>query len=308
MEVVRINGRDIPAGQPSAVVALGFFDGVHRGHAALLARARAEASARGVLAAVFAFVEDGEIKAGVPRLTTEEERLSLFAAAGIDRVYLFDFAALRDLSPAAFAEGILINGLSCVAAVCGFNFRFGAAGAGDASTLATLFAAHALPVAILPPYELEGAPVSSTVIRAALEAGECERVTALLGRPYTLAGTVAHGRALGRQMGYPTANFALTSGHVVPAWGVYAVTCVVEDGPPVQGVANLGVRPTVADGDAAPNCEVHLFGEVGDLYGKRLTVSFLRRLRGEKKFESVAALQRRIAADIAQAKEFFING
>ena len=309
MDVIRIRGA-IPAGQPAAVIALGFFDGVHRGHAALLARAVEEAKRRGVLSAVFAFSDGGGIKAGAPRLTTEEERLSLLAAAGIDRVYLFDFAAICDLSPAAFAEEILVRGLSCVAAVCGFNFRFGAGGAGNADTLHSLLATHALPVAVLPPYEVDGIPVSSSAIRAAAEAGEMEKAAALLGRPFSLVGEVVHGKALGREIGYPTANLILTPGKVMPAWGVYAALCAVDDGAPVPAVANLGVRPTVEGGQATPNCEAHLFREMGDLYGRRLRVSLLRRLRGEIKFNSIADLRAQIAQDTAKAKEYFqwVNG
>ena len=310
MEVIRIPGTHIPAGQPAAVVALGFFDGVHLGHAALLAHTVEGAKRRSVLSAVFTFTEGGGMKAETPRLTTEEERLSLFALAGIDRAYLFDFAAIRDLSPAAFVEDILIRGLSCVAAVCGFNFRFGAGGAGDADTLTRLFAAHALPVTVLPPYTVDGIPVSSSAIRAAIEAGDPERTVALLGRPFSISGEVVHGNALGRAIGYPTANVTPAPGIVLPARGVYAALCTVDGGAPIPAVVNLGVRPTVAGAEATLNCEAHLLCESGDLYGRHLTLSLMRRLRGEIKFDSIADLRAQIAQDIAKVKEYFqwVNG
>ncbi len=306
MDVIRIRG-DIPAGQAAAVLALGFFDGVHLGHAALLARAKEEAKRRGVLSAVFAFSDDG-IKEGTPRLTTEEERLSLISEAGIDRVYLFDFATIRHMTPAAFAEEVLVGGLSCAAAVCGFNFRFGAGGEGDADTLSRLLATHALSTVVLPPYTVEGNPVSSSAIRAAIEVGEAERAAALLGRPFSLSGVVVHGKALGREIGYPTANLNPMPGMVLPARGVYAVLCAVDGGTPLPAVANLGVRPTVEGKATSPNCEVHFLHKAGDLYGRRLTVFFMHRLRGEMKFESIAGLQAQIAQDTAKAKEYFFNG
>ena len=163
---------------------------------------------------------------------------------------------------------------------------------------------------VLSPYVVNGIPVSSSVIRTAIEAGELERATALLGRPFSLTGEVVHGKALGREIGYPTANLILTPGKVMPARGVYAVLCTVDGGAPVSAVANLGVRPTVEGAEATPNCEVHLFCESGDLYGRHLTVSLMRRLRGEIKFESIADLREQIAQDTAKAKEYFqwVNG
>ena len=310
MEICRIHTPAALTVQGASVVALGFFDGVHRGHVALLERARQEAAARGVAFAVFSFADEGGIKAGAPRLTGEEERISLLEAAGVERLYLFDFAAVRDLSPADFVKDILLDRLACVAAVCGFNFRFGKGGAGDVEMLSALLSAKGVPTVVLPPYEEGGVAVSSSVIRAAVENGEAERAAFLLGRPYAFTGEVVHGHALGREMGYPTANIMPPVGRVIPAHGVYAVSCAIDGVGALPAVANVGVRPTVEE-DACVNCEVHLLAPVSDLYGKRLTVSFLSRLREEKKFESTAALAKQIAADIENAKEYhkqWLNG
>ena len=311
MDVIRIADVGTLARQRAAVVALGFFDGVHRGHAALLAQARKEASARGVAFAVFSFADEGGIKTGAPRLSGEKERLSLLEAAGVERLYLFDFAAVRDLSPADFVKDILLDRLACAVAVCGFNFRFGAGGAGEADTLSALLAEAGVPTVVLPPYETDGVTVSSSAIRAALESGEAARAARLLGRPFAFTGEVVHGNALGREIGYPTANIVPPAGRVIPARGVYAVSCAIEGEGALPAVANVGVRPTVEKAAAAVNCEVHLLAPVPDLYGKRLTVAFLARLREEKKFESTAALGRQIAADIENAKEYhkqWLNG
>ncbi len=311
MEIRRIHTPAALAKQGASVVALGFFDGVHRGHTALLERAKQEAAARGVSFAVFSFSDEGGIKEGAPRLSGEEERLSLLAAAGVEILYLFDFAAIAGLSPADFVKDILLDRLACAAAVCGFNFRFGAGGAGDAATLSRLLAAEGAPTVILPPYEEDGAAVSSSAIRAAVEGGEAERAARLLGRPFAFTGEVVHGNALGRVIGYPTANIIPPAGRVIPARGVYVVSCAVDGVGDLPAVANVGVRPTVETDCAAVNCEVHLLAPVSDLYGKRLTVSFLSRLREEKKFESAAALGKQIAADIENAKEYhkqWLNG
>ena len=303
MEVIRIANLTTLARGRAAVVALGFFDGVHIGHADLLARARREAEERGVTFSVFSFVDEGGIKAGAPRLSGEEERISLLEQTGVETLYLFDFNAVRDLSPEEFVREVLVGRLSCVAAVCGFNFRFGARGAGDSAMLSRLLAQEGAATVILPPFVSDGVTVSSSVIRAAVSVGEVGRAAVLLGRPFSLTGEVVHGKAIGREIGYPTANIIPAAGRVIPAHGVYAVSCAVDGAGELPAVANLGVRPTVAE-NAAVNCEVHLLAPVPDLYGKRLTVSFLTRLREEKKFESTAALGKQIAADIENAKEY----
>ena len=304
MEIVRVCGTDVPVSAESTVLALGFFDGVHAGHAALLARVRQEAEARGALPAVCSFAQDSGIKENSPRLMSEEERLEAFRRAGMRRVYLLDFAAVRDMSPRAFCTDVLISAMHCTAAVCGYNFRFGRGGAGDAHALLALLSAQGVDTVILPPVTHGGGEISSSAIRTAAEAGDIERARALLGHPLSLSGEVVRGKALGRLIGYPTANLVLPKNALLPAHGVYAVRAQLGDGRTCAALANVGVRPTVEDA-AAPNCEVHLFDFAGDLYGKTITVYFEHRLRGEQKFDSIEALSRQIAEDEAKAKEYF---
>ena len=309
MEVYVLPGAALPA-RPR-VVALGFFDGMHRGHAALFAAARQAARERGCETAVFTFADDGSLKPGAPRLLAEDERLSLMQAQGAEAVFLYRFSAISGLSPAAFVEKILFEQLSAAAVVCGYNFRFGAGGAGDAALLHRLLGAHHVPLITLPAQRLGDEVISASRIRAALAAGEAELAAHMLGRPYTVSGCVAHGKALGRTIGVPTANLPILPGRVLPAHGVYAAVGYLEgDGRPHAGVANIGVRPTVEAG-AAPNCETHFLDRVGDIYGKHLTVLLLRRLRGEITFENLEALHAQILQDAAQAKEYiatWLNG
>ncbi len=290
------------------VLALGFFDGMHRGHAALLRRTVQIAAERGAIPAVFTFAEDDSIKRGVPRLLTEEERLARMAQAGIQRVFHASFSALRTLSPAAFVEQVLLAGCHAEAVVSGFNFRFGHQAAGDTACLAALLAPHGVPLSVLPPVLEQGEPVSASAIRLAVMQGDVEQAARLLGRPFSLTGPVLHGKALGRTRGYPTANQALPAGAVTPAYGVYAVACACGQvytpaEAPLRGICNVGVRPTV-DVAGQANCETHLFDHTADLYGTPLTVFFLHRIRGEMHFASLDALYARLEQDKQEAKEF----
>ena len=303
MEIIRVIGTALVPSEKKTVLTLGFFDGVHAGHAALLARTREEADRRGALPAVCSFAQNSGIKEGSPRLMQEEERLAALAQAGMERVYLLDFSSVRDMSCEDFCKHMILDGMQATAVVCGFNFRFGRAGMGDASTLRRLLAPFGVDTVILPPVTHENETVSSSAIRAAAEAGDVEKAALLLGKPLSFMGEVVHGKALGKQMGYPTANLAWPGHALLPARGVYAVRVEVE-GQELCGIANVGVRPTVEEG-GVQNCEVHLFGGAGDLYGKRMTVRFYHRLRDEMKFDNLQALCAQIAEDEAKAKEYF---
>lgn len=287
-----------------ALIALGFFDGMHRGHTALLRETVRRAEAGRLVPAVFTFRDTQDFKAGTPRLLTEQARFAHLAAAGIRRLYLADFEEMRGLSPADFVSRVLLSTCAARGVACGYNFRFGAGGAGTADDLASLLATHGVPLFVLPPEKEGGEDVSASRVRRALRDGRVAEVTSLLGRPYTLEGEVTHGRALGRRLGHPTANLALPEGGVTPRLGVYAVAVSVDGAPPVGGVANIGRRPTV-EADGRPNCEVHLFSEMGDLYGRHLALSLLAFLRDERKFDGTAALREQIGRDTEQAKEIF---
>ncbi len=295
-------GREIPIPEKT-VLCLGNFDGVHRGHQELIREALRirQTLGAGVCAGAFCFrtlSSDLLTKRPPEHLTTGEERQALFAKAGLEFVILADFAEVRDLSPADFATAVLQNECHCAAAVCGFNYRFGKGAAGTAEDLCRLLGA---PVTVCPAVVIDGEPVSSTRIRAAVREGKVDQAARLLGYPYTLSGTVKHGKALGRKLGFPTANQDFPPFAAIPRHGVYATDCVLE-GAHYRGVSNVGNHPTVDAPESAVNCETYLIGYDGDLYGKPLAVSFLRFLRPEKSFASVEELKNQIAKDAELAK------
>jgi len=308
----------------ATVCALGVFDGVHVGHQALLAKTVQVARERGAVPVVYTFFDLGAKQS--EQLTTLEERLALFSQAGIAYAVLERFEAVRGLSCEAFVSQILLARLHACCAVCGENYRFGAGAVGDAKTLSHLLAAQGAPcyavpslcatpegAYALPPAALAciGAcsmarvPISSTVIRALLQAGHPEWASILLGRPYTVSAPVVHGRKLGRILGYPTANQALPKGKVRLPNGVYVCRVTLADTRTLYGVCNVGSNPSVAQ-DLSVHLETYLLTDCAlDLYETTLTVAFLARLRGEQTFSSLEALKEAIAQNVAQAKDYF---
>lgn len=289
-----------------SVVVIGNFDGVHRGHQAVLAQARAAADARRVRCVVLTFdPHPAEVlgRGAPPRLTTMSRRKELLLAHGADEVIVEPFTLeLADWSPSRFARELLAERLAAQAVVVGADFRFGHKRAGDFAALAALggtlgFEAIAADVA----GDAVG-PFSSTRVRDAIGSGRMEDATTVLGRAHELSGVVEHGDHLGRTLGFPTANLGGVP-ELLPPYGVYAVR-VGEDGEgsPSRwgGVMNLGVRPTV-DGSKL-RVEVNLFDEDLDLYGRRLRVAAVHHLRGEQKFAGLDALKAQIASDAAAAR------
>ena len=294
-------GKEIPV-PAQTLLCLGNFDGVHIGHLALIREAlRLQKTLDpSVACGAFCFRElssDLLLQKPAEHLTTGEERMALFAAAGLEFVILADFAEVRDFSPEEFVKNILLRECRCVAAVCGFNYRFGKKAAGTPNDLQALLGK---PVSVCPAVEIGGAPVSSTRIRAAIKAGDLALAAILLGRPYALSGVVKHGKELGRKLGFPTANQDFPPCSAIPKHGVYATDCFLE-GVRYRGVSNVGNHPTVDTPATAVNCETYLIGYGGDLYGKTLKVEFLQFLRPEKTFESVEALKEQIASDAETA-------
>lgn len=289
-------------------IAIGNFDGVHIGHRALLDRVcreteRLRREIPGMATAVWCFRDPPAAylpEKTAPQLVTLGEKLALFADAGIDYCILGDFAALCDYSPERFVREILIDTCDCRLIVCGFNFSFGAKGAGKAEDLKALFPGRC---AIVPPVCLDGETVSSTAIRAEIAAGNVERAHQMLGRPYSVCLPIVHGKALGRTLGVPTVNQCFPAGHIIPAFGVYATMAVV-DGCFYPAVTNVGIRPTVDDGNAV-SCESHLLDYSGDLYGRDVSVRFYTYLRGERRFDSLDALRDAITGDISAVRAYF---
>ena len=279
------------------VVAVGFFDGVHLAHRALLNETVRLAREMGAKAALFTF-DALPVKAGVP-LSTLKERLALFEDLGIEVAFVSRFSDVCALSPEDFVKNILVRSCGARCAVCGFNFRFGKDASGKASDLLSL-----LPESrIFSEVELGGTAVSSTRIRALLSEGRIKEANALLGAPYTVSAKVEHGKALGRTLGFPTLNMRPPS--LPLADGVYE-TRVCLDGTIYAGVTDVGYRPTV-EGKGERRMETHLIGFDGCLYGKTLAVSFVGRLRDEIAFKNERELAHQLAKDKALAERNFKN-
>ncbi len=280
---------------------IGNFDGVHVGHHALIDRVVATARELSLTSCVLTFEphprEFFAPDAAPARLTRLREKLELLGAAGVERVHVIHFnARFAALSAARFIEEVLVKGLRTAWLLVGRDFRFGAQRKGDFAALKD----HGFALEAMPDVALAGERVSSSAVRARLAAGDFSHAERLLGRPYTLAGRVVHGAKLGHDLGFPTANIALRQRP--PLSGIYVVE-VVGLGP---AVASVGFRPTV-NPVPRPLLEVHLLERGGDLYGRRLHVRFLRKLRDEVKFDGLEALRAAIADDAAQARQYFAN-
>lgn len=298
------------------VATIGSFDGVHLGHQAIMAQLKQRAAEHRVPSVAIIFEPQpheffsGE-KAPARLMRFKEKVLSLFEA-GVDRVLCLQFnERLRSLSAANFVRQVLVDGLGIRHLVVGDDFRFGCDRSGDYKLLQKIGAEAGFTVEDTATVEIDGERVSSTRIRAALEAGDFQLAEALLGKPYRITGRVAPGRALGRQLGAPTANVRLHR-YRSPLVGVYTVRTRATDGSDmapgrqvIDGVANVGFRPTVEGEGAQPLLEVNLFDFDGDLYGRELAVEFCHKLRDEEKFDSLEILKARIAQDIEDAKAWF---
>lgn len=293
----------VPEALRGAVLALGNFDGVHRGHAELARVARAMAAERGCEAAVFTFEPHPRTlfrpDQPVFRLTAPEVKLELLAEAGLARSFVLAFdREVAAIGAEDFVDDLLLGRLGAAGLVCGYDFHFGKARTGSPEMLQARGAAHRVPVAVVPPYSWHGEPVSSTLVRAALEQGDVARAADLLGRFWFVRGEVRHGDKRGRDLGYPTANLHLAHDCRL-RYGIYAVRMRV-DGVWRDGVASFGRRPTFDDG--APRLESFLFDFSGDLYGKIVDVALIAWLRPEAKFDSLEALVAQMGEDSAEAR------
>lgn len=308
MEIVYLKKPDIPFPPMDCGLVLGNFDGVHRGHMALIQELkrlnslRAERLPLGALC--FTKPPSFYFDRHVPQLTSLEDKLALLRDAGLQFAVLYDFPDIMNMEADDFVRQVLIMKCQCRMAVCGYNYSFGRHGAGTAKDLARWLGTQPnRTVSVVDPVTDAGKPISSSLIRDMLERGHPEDATRLLGRPFFLKGTVKDGKKIGRALGFPTANLDFPPDLLIPARGVYAVTVRVGRRS-FYGVANVGNRPTIAPGHPI-NCETFLFDFNGDLYGKEIRVHFLHFLREEKIFSSPAELQAQIEKDIKRAKEYF---
>lgn len=293
-----------PGALKGCVVAIGNFDGVHRGHRAVIAAALARARALGSQAAALTFAPHPRAffrpQEPLFLLSGGEGKLRLLSACRLDGAIVMRFDAALAATPAGeFVERILVGGLGIAGAAIGFDFHFGQNRAGSPRYLAEQGERLGFAVDIVPPLEDEGRPISSGAIRQALAAGEVVEAAELLGAPWFVSGEVIHGEKRGRELGFPTANIRLD-----PACGlkhgIYAVRARA-GGRLLDGVASFGRRPMFDDG--APLLEVFLFDFSGDLYGQAIDVAFIGWIRREQTFDSVDALKREMAADVARARD-----
>lgn len=288
------------------MLTIGNFDGVHLGHQAILKRLNDIAQERQLPALAMVFEpQPKEFFAGEnapARLTSLAEKLNLLARYGVHQVACMAFnQRLRQLSAAEFVEQVLVCGLNCKALIIGDDFRFGCDRSGDFAFLKAAGERYGFSVEDTCTVQAGSERISSTRVRAALQSADFNGVAQLLGRPYGITGKVAHGQKLGRTLGVPTANVLLKRSKV-PFMGVYAVEIEI-DGKLHQGVANIGMRPTVNGTKAV--LESHIFDFNGDLYGKRISVIFRHKIRDEQKFNGLEALKAAIENDIKISKAFF---
>ena len=309
---------------PACALTIGNFDGVHRGHQAMLSLLRGEAAQRGICSCVLTFephprdyfaAATGRQEFAPARIGTLRDKLTDLANCGVDQTVVLPFdARLAARSPASFVDSVLVNGLGAKYVLVGDDFRFGARRAGDYAMLDAAGDTHGFDVARMNSYEVHGLRVSSSAVRAALEAGRMDDATRLLGRPYRISGHVLHGRKLGRELGFRTLN--LRFAHWKPAAsGIFVVLVHGLADAPLPGVANLGIRPSLESTDVNGGrvlLETHCLewpaamgNEAG--YGKIIRVELLHKLHGELKYDGLEALQRGISRDCEDARAYFAS-
>lgn len=291
------------------VIALGFFDGVHLGHGALLRTVAARARELDALPCAFTFDRSPAAALtgkNIPLLTGVDDRKALMGSLyGIREVIVAPFDVMRRMDWRDFVARYLQEELGAVHVVAGHDFHFGYKGEGTPRRLAGECARLGLGCDIIPKVELDGLTVSSTYIRTLVEAGKTERARQFLGHPHVLSGKVVHGHELGRVMGTPTANLLVPGGVIAPGFGVYATKVCLPGGEERLAVTNVGVRPTVSEDKASVTVESWILDYQGDLYGKEIRVEFYARLRPERRFPSVDALRAAIVQNAEQTRTYF---
>ncbi len=292
-------------GHDRTALTIGNFDGVHRGHRAMLSRLGEAAEDLALPSSVLTFDphprEFFAPDSAPPRLSTLRDKLERFATAGVARVHVARFdVTLAKLSAEEFIDQILVRKLNIAWILVGDDFRFGRERAGNLALLRQKAAAYS--VEAMPTVMVDRERASSSAVRAALASGNLERAARMLGRPYQMSGHVAHGDKLGRNLGFPTANIFLRRKPALS--GIFAVRVRGLGNAPRAGVASLGVRPTVKQG-ATPLLEVFVFDFDEAIYGRRIAVEFLHKLRDEERYDDLDALTRQIRVDVEHARDYF---
>ena len=299
---------------PACALTIGNFDGVHRGHQAILARVRQEAQARGLTPAVMTFEpHPREYFAAIhqrpelapTRISGLRDKLCALIQAGMEEIFVQRFdARLASMSANSFIEDLLVGDLNVRWLLVGEDFRFGHKRSGDIELLREAGLVQGFEVRTLADVaDAHGHRISSSEVRTALAVGDLPRAQHLLGHPYRLSGHIIHGQKLGRQLGFPTMNLRVAP-RCAARSGIYVVRVLGLDDKPLPGVASLGVRPTVEDGGRIL-LEVHVLDKTVEAYGKLVSIEFLRHLRDEEKFPDLPALTAAIAEDARNARAYF---
>lgn len=292
--------------QPTAV-ALGNFDGVHKGHQMLIRECVAAAEEKGLAPSVFTFTNHpvNEIagKTIIKNIMTFEEKAEQLEKLGVENLFspVFD-DTIRTKGAFDFVKDILVDLFHTKHAVCGFNYRFGYKAEGDADRLAQLGREFGYGVSVIPEIRINGNTVSSTLIRQIIDEGRIDEYKDYTGRLYCIDGKVVQGKHLGRRIGFPTVNLSLDTTEAFPRNGVY-ITQTTVNKQKYQSITNVGNKPTV--GEFAKNAETHIFDFDGDLYGQEVRIEFIKMLRPERKFDTLEDLQAEIHKNCLQAQEFF---
>ena len=290
------------------VIALGFFDGVHKGHGALLSRVRDRAEELGAAPTAFTFDAHPSSRitgAVTPLINSAADRADLMRRLyGIQDVIVAHFDSMMRMDWRAFVAEYLVQEHGAVHVVAGHDFHFGYKGEGNPQRLEGLCRELGVGCDIIPKVEREGITVSSTYIRTLIAQGEMERAMEFLGHPHVLTDRVTHGKKLGTTLGFPTVNLRFPEGVLVPAHGVYVTRVGFGDGSSRPAVTNIGVRPTVDDGNRV-NVEGYILDFSGDLYGQTIRMEFYKKLRGERKFPSLEALRAEVMKNAEETRKYF---
>lgn len=304
MAIIDLNTQaEISTSPPRSVIVMGFFDGVHIGHISLFDEARRLSRKHGCAGiGVWTFDSKGPRRG----LTTLEEKCLLLKDHGVDFVIYESFDEIRDLDGESFFREHIALAHSPAAVVCGFNFTFGRGGGCGAEELCRFAKKSDIDCSVVPEKKLREHSVSSTVIRRLIELGETDSANELLGHPYSITASIEHGVQIGRKMGVRTINQRIPEGKVIPAAGVYCCTVTFDDrGKSVTygGICNIGSRPTVNDNADDITVETHIFDFDGDIYGSNVTTRLYKKLRDERKFDSIDALREQITTDSHEAQK-----
>ena len=285
-------------------VALGNFDGIHRGHQVLIERAVQTARKKGLKSAVFTFSNHPRnAMAGsnvVKNIIYEDEKTEILRSMGVDYLFSIEFQEIMKLSPLKFVDQVLVKVFNIDTAVCGFNFTYGYKAAGTADMLKTM-ADGRFDVSVVDPVMQGQEIVSSTLIRSRIEEGRVEEMSMLLGRNYTIRGSVINGNHLGKSIGFPTCNIEIDESMAALPNGVYMTFCHV-DGKKYCSITNVGNKPTV--GEFGKNIETNIYDFDEEIYGKNITVEFIRKIRDEIRFDSLEKLKEQIRKDSETVKKY----